>query len=49
MRRLSDAIRAEAARLKAVWTRLGYQMPALPEFDDVFRSIERTLGQSSLP
>ncbi len=47
---LAEAIRAKEARLKALWnTRLGYQMSALPEFDDVFRSVQRTLRQAYLP
>jgi predicted nucleotidyltransferase component of viral defense system len=47
---LADAIRAKEARLKALWAkRLGYQMAALPEFDEVFRSVQRTLRQADLP
>jgi predicted nucleotidyltransferase component of viral defense system len=47
---LADAIRAKEARLKALWyTRLGYQMAALPEFDEVFRALQRTLRQADLP
>jgi hypothetical protein len=37
---LADAIRAKEARLRALWdARLGYQMVALPEFDEVFRAL----------
>jgi len=47
---LADAIRAKEARLKALWdNRLGYQMAALPEFDEVFRAVQRTLRQADLP
>jgi predicted nucleotidyltransferase component of viral defense system len=47
---LAEAIRAKEARLKALWDiRLGYQMAALPGFDEVFRAVQRTLRQASLP
>lgn len=47
---LADAIRAKEARLKVLWdTRLGYQMAALPRFDEVFRAVQRTLRQADLP
>jgi predicted nucleotidyltransferase component of viral defense system len=47
---LADAIRAKEARLKALWNpRLGYQMAELPEFDEVFRAVQRTLRQANLP
>jgi uncharacterized protein len=47
---LADAIRAKEARLKALWNlRLGYQMAALPGFDEVFRAVQRTLRRASLP
>jgi uncharacterized protein len=47
---LADAIRAKEARLNALWnTRLEYQMTQLPEFDDVFRIVQRTLRQADLP
>lgn len=47
---LAEAIRAKEARLRALWDkRLGYQMAALPEFDEVFRAVQRTLRQASLP
>jgi uncharacterized protein len=47
---IADAIRNKEARLKALWTgRLNYQMMMLPEFDDVFRAVQRTLRQASLP
>jgi predicted nucleotidyltransferase component of viral defense system len=45
-----DAIRNKEARLKALWAgRLNYQMTMLPEFDDVFRAVQRTLRQADLP
>ena len=47
---IADAIRAKEARLKALWTnRLAYQMTSLPEFDEVFRAVVRTLRQANLP
>lgn len=47
---LADAIRNKEARLKTLWQkRLSYQMAALPEFDEVFRAVQRTLRQSDLP
>jgi len=47
---LAEAIRAKEARLKGLWDiRLGYQMAALPGFDEVFRAVQRTLRQASLP
>jgi predicted nucleotidyltransferase component of viral defense system len=47
---LADAIRAKEPRLKALWnTRLGYQMAELPEFEEVFRAVQRTLRQAGLP
>ena len=36
--------------LRTLWDkRLGYQMAALPEFDEVFRAVQRTLRQADLP
>jgi hypothetical protein len=47
---IADAIRNKEARLKALWSkRLAYQMASLPEFDDVFRAVQRTLRQANLP
>jgi predicted nucleotidyltransferase component of viral defense system len=47
---LAEAIRAKEARLRTLWDkRLGYQMAALPEFDEVFRAVQRTLRQANLP
>jgi predicted nucleotidyltransferase component of viral defense system len=47
---ITDAIRNKEARLRALWLgRLGYQMTALPEFDEVFRAVMRTLRQANLP
>jgi hypothetical protein len=50
VRGLADAIRNKEGRLRALWSgRLNYQMTALPEFDDVFRAVQRTLRQADLP
>ncbi len=47
---IGEAIRNKEARLKALWSgRLAYQMTTLPEFDDVFRAVQRTLRQADLP
>lgn len=47
---IADAIRNKEVRLKALWSkRLAYQMTTLPEFDDVFRAVLRTLRQANLP
>jgi len=47
---ITDAIRNKEARLKALWSRrLAYQMTILPEFDEVFRAVQRTLRQADLP
>jgi predicted nucleotidyltransferase component of viral defense system len=47
---LEAAILQKEARLKALWSsRLAYQMTKLPQFDEVFRSIRRTLRQANLP
>ena len=43
-------ILAKEARLKALWNgRLGHQMEALPQFDEVFRTLRRELRQVGLP
>ncbi len=47
---IADAVRNKEARLKALWSgRLAYQMATLPEFDEVFRVVQRTLRQADLP
>jgi predicted nucleotidyltransferase component of viral defense system len=47
---IDEAIRGKEARLKVLWSgRLVYQMVKLPEFDEVFRSVRRTLRQAHLP
>jgi len=47
---LANAIRAKEARLRTLWEkRLEYQMATLPEFDEVFRAVQRTLRQANLP
>ncbi len=46
---IAEAIRKKEARLKALWeNRLAYQMTRLPEFDEVFRAVQRTLRQSEV-
>ena len=47
---ISEAIRVKEGRLRALWShRLAYQMTILPEFDEVFRAVQRTLRQSGVP
>ena len=47
---ITAAIRNKEARLRALWSRrLGHQMSMLPEFDEVFRAVQRTLRQAGLP
>jgi hypothetical protein len=47
---IADAVRNKEARLKALWSgRLAYQVAVLPEFDKVFRVVQRTLRQADLP
>jgi hypothetical protein len=47
LRGIADAIRNREARLKALWSgRLAYQMTMLPEFDQMFRVVLRTLRQA---
>jgi len=46
---LAEAIRKKEARLRAQWSnRLARQMAQLPEFDEVFRAVIRTLRQAEL-
>jgi predicted nucleotidyltransferase component of viral defense system len=41
---LEDRIFAKEARLRTLWnSRLGHQMEALPQFDEVFRAVRREL------
>lgn len=41
---------AKEARLRPLWTtRLGHQMEALPEFDDVFRAVRREVRRGIFP
>ncbi len=43
-------ILAKEARLKMLWNnRLGHQMEALPQYDEVFRTLRRELRQAGLP
>jgi predicted nucleotidyltransferase component of viral defense system len=43
-------ILAKEARLKTLWaSRLGHQMEALPEHDEVFRTLRRELHQAGFP
>jgi len=47
---IAAAIRNKEARLRALWRhRLAHQMSMLPEFDDVFRAVQRTVRQANLP
>lgn len=47
---IAVAIRNKEARLRALWSRrLAYQMAMLPQFDEVFRAVQRTLRQANLP
>jgi hypothetical protein len=47
---LEARIVAKEARLKSLWKgRLGHQMEALPEFDEVFRAVRRELRQANFP
>jgi uncharacterized protein len=47
---IEAAIRGKEARLKTLWSRrLAYQMVELPQFDEVFRAVQRTLRQANLP
>jgi len=47
---IEDRILAKEARLKALWIgRLGHQMEALPQYDDVFRAMRRELRQAVFP
>jgi hypothetical protein len=49
-RGITAAIRTKEARLRALWSRrLAYQMSVLPEFDEVFRAVQRALRQANLP
>src|SRR5271168_893122 len=44
---LEDRILAKEARLRTLWSsRLGHQMEALPEFDEVFRAVRRELRRA---
>lgn len=47
---IAAAIRNKEARLRALWSRrLAYQMPTLPQFDEVFRGVQRALRQANVP
>jgi predicted nucleotidyltransferase component of viral defense system len=47
---LEGRILQKEQRLKALWTgRLGHQIEALPEFDEVFRAVRRELRQAGFP
>ena len=47
---VEDRILAKEARLMALWNgRLGHQMEALPQFDDVFRIVRRELRRADFP
>ena len=47
---VEDRILAKEARLKTLWDRrLGLQMEALPQYDEVFRTVRRELRQAGFP
>jgi uncharacterized protein len=47
---VEDRIIAKEARLKALWNgRLGHQMEALPQYDEVFRTVRRELRRADFP
>jgi predicted nucleotidyltransferase component of viral defense system len=47
---VEDRILAKEARLMALWNgRLGHQMEALPQYDEVFRTVRRELRQAGFP
>jgi len=47
---IEDRILAKEARLNALWNgRLGHQMEALPQYDEVFRTVRRELRQAGFP
>ena len=47
---VEDRILAKEARLMALWKgRLGHQMEALPQYDEVFRTVRRELRQAGFP
>ena len=47
---IEDRILAKEARLNALWNgRLGHQMEALPQYDEVFRTVRRELRQAAFP
>jgi uncharacterized protein len=47
---VEDRILAKEARLKTLWDgRLGHQMEALPQYDEVFRTVRRELRQAGFP
>jgi hypothetical protein len=47
---IEDRLLAKEARLNALWNgRLGHQMEALPQYDEVFRTVRRELRQAAFP
>jgi predicted nucleotidyltransferase component of viral defense system len=47
---IAAALRNKEPRLRALWSsRLAYQMAALPQFDEVFRAVQRALRQANVP
>lgn len=47
---IEDRILAKEAHLNALWNgRLGHQMEALPQYDEVFRTVRRELRQATFP
>ncbi|WP_263352698.1 nucleotidyl transferase AbiEii/AbiGii toxin family protein [Acidicapsa acidisoli] len=50
LRASKPASSQKKARLKTLWgSRLGHQMEALPEYDEVFRTLRRALRQAGFP
>ena len=47
---VEDRIIAKEARLKTLWDgRLGHQMEALPQYDEIIRTVRRELRQADFP
>jgi predicted nucleotidyltransferase component of viral defense system len=47
---IEERILAKEARLNVLWNgRLGHQMEALPQYDEVFRTVRRELRQAAFP
>ena len=47
---IEETIAAKEERLRRLWVaRLAHQMNNLPEFDDVFRTVQRAVRAADLP